>query len=135
MSQTIYNAYRISTGLLGAPDLEISVLFEASTQFVIGTGRLTQATNPPVNLNLRIIGNYKDITVNGSESCRVVTLNGYLLLKWPSKSGTGPVESAVLDLSAVLNPGLTQGTASFSYFNGSSWVDINDAKVTPVLAG
>ncbi|MEM7536852.1 MAG: DUF1842 domain-containing protein [Chloroflexota bacterium] len=58
--------YRIGTKTLGAVQFNVALVINEETKTVHGSGRITQSTNPPVNIQTTIDGKYNVIRPRSS---------------------------------------------------------------------
>lgn len=124
--------YTIGTGAPGAPTLHLSLAVNTAHKTLHGTGEITQAVNPPVNVHARVDGTYLPILIMGSPSL-LVEATGMPPVHWPDRrrsQGPGPVILPNLFLRMVLDGSWESGTAYYRYQNAEGqWVEVNDAPV------
>lgn len=133
MSNPNFCAYEISTGLMGAPALQVFVIYDNINSAVIGLGDLTQPINPPLNQRLMLQGSFFYTLLQGAPDLCIVGLKGVPLVKWPKLAGIGPALPTVLDLNMNLNNARTAGTANFAYQNPQGeWVEVTNATVKSI---
>lgn len=135
MTNPLIATYDISTGLAGAPTLQIHLLFDDITETVLGWGRLTQAVNPPLEIKAWLTGGFLYPLVNGAADQCIVFLKGVPLVKWPKYGGIGPELPTVIDVTLNLNANRTEGTANYAYLGeDGKWHEQNGVpvKATPV---
>lgn len=123
--------YDIGTGLAGAPTLHLAMTVNTVDRAVNGAGRVTQATNPPLDQRSQVHGSYTYMTVMPDKTSILVVATGYPAIQWPAHGGVGPVLMPNLQLRMVLDSTWQSGTANFSYLNAAGqWVEIENAKVS-----
>src|ERR1700730_16567287 len=83
--------YEITTGLPGAPRFTVNLLVNTPRKTVTGYGVITQTTNPPLNVETKLDGDFSYMAVMGKEASILVVLTGHFPLKWPPHAGIGPV--------------------------------------------
>jgi hypothetical protein len=126
--------YRIGTGLPGAPTLDLALTVDTVDRVINGSGRLTQATNPPLNQRLRAHGSYGVIPMP-PEPKIAANLVGYPTVDWPPHGGIGPVIPPNLYLHMVLDEGFRTGVASYRYRTpdpSGAWIEVNGVPVRQV---
>jgi Domain of unknown function (DUF1842) len=122
-------------GMPGAPILTVDLMFYAPMSTVTGHGRLSQAVNPPLEVDSRLSGNYTYMTVMPQSTHVLITLTGYPNTKW-----VGPVLEPNMEVRMVLEADWHTGTATYSYRSGDGeWSLIESVPVrertAPVRAG
>lgn len=133
MTNPLIAAYEISTGLAGAPALQIHVIYDIASATVTGSGHLTQAINPPLDLKVRLNGSFISPLVQGAPSQFLVFLQGVPLVKWPKYGGIGPELPIVLDVTLTLNADRTEGTAHYAYLDANGkWQELNGVPVKAI---
>ena len=118
-------SYNVSTGMAGAPNLQLDLHVNTTNQQVGGGGSVTQATYPPHPVTAQMGGSYKEYSdVNGPNY--VVSLDGYTPVV--INGDTRPIIEAGL----ILEGGWESGTGSFSFRRGvgGPMTHITGAKVT-----
>ena len=111
-------AYRIGTGLPGAPSLNLNLLVFSPEQQLTGTAAVTQATNPPLNLDVDVWGEYSYLAVVGSTK---------ILLNLQGNQG-GPGSNSIITFKAQLVVGSDwkDGVAHYSHYDGSRWIEVQN---------
>lgn len=131
-------SYNIGTGLLGAPNFRLSMTVFTPEETINGSGAITQAVNPPINVSTKFNGTYDYLTVVGSESI-LVKVTGYPVINWPHNAGIGPVILPNLELTMVLSSDWQSGTASYKYRTGvldgiDDWIEVQDVPVKTIAS-
>ena len=131
--------YTISTSQFGAPLFSLNLMVNAPEETIHGLGKISQTTNPPLELTTKLDGNFTYMTVMPNNTHILVTATGHPILNWPSHGGVGPVIPPNAELRMVLSQDWKSGTANYKYIdNEGNWHSVNDAAVTiascPVLA-
>lgn len=122
--------YDIRKALIGAPDFQISLTVNTPSRTVNGSGRITQTTNPPLDLNTDLHGTYSYMTVMPDRSSILVVATGYPSIHWPPHGGVGPIIPPNVHLRMVLDDNWSSGTASYRYLDAQGqWVDVDDVPV------
>ncbi len=116
------------------------LLFDAPRDAVSGYGRLSQAVNPPLEVNSRLEGEYTPLTVVPQSTHILITLTGYPVVTWPPHGGVGPVLEPNLHVRIALESDWKSGTATFSYRDSNGeWRQVKSVPVrelaVPVQAG
>ncbi|MBY8850708.1 DUF1842 domain-containing protein [Saccharothrix longispora] len=124
----------------GAPLLRVDLMFEASSRYVSGHARITQAVSPPLDVRVAVQGDYTYLTVEPDRTHILLTLSGYPAMSWPSRGGVGPVIPPEMTARIVLDPGWQGGTANYRYLDSAgSWHSVEAVPVTrcdqPAVAG
>lgn len=123
-------SYVIGTQQPGAPRFTVHLLVNAPTETVTGQGEITQAVNPPLNLQTRLQGSYTYMTVMPSNTHILVTATGYPIIDWPEHGGIGPVIPPNVDLRMVLTDDWRTGTANYRYMDAQgNWNSVNNVPV------
>lgn len=125
-------SYQIVTDEIGAPKFELHLTVSTPNERVQGQGRITNAaTNPSLDINTTVSGDYTPMTVMPNDSHIMVTAEGYPTMKWPPRGGVGPVLMPNTKLRMALKKDWQSGTASFSYMDANGlWKEVTTAKVT-----
>lgn len=114
--QGVFNvSYLITNHLMGGVSLHVS-LHVAGKQ-VTGFGRVSQATNPPVDVLSKLSGEW-------SYMCTMTSCNILVVLDGVNLHG---VENTKVRMSLADN--WQSGAASFQYLNNGEWHDCEIAKV------
>ena len=127
--------YKVGTGELGAPTLNLSLAVNTVHRTIHGPGKITQAVNPPVDVHTRVDGTYLPILIMGSPSI-LVEASGMPPVHWPDRrrgQGHGPVVLPNFFLRMILLSWESGGTAFYRYQNAEGeWVEVNDVPVKKV---
>lgn len=128
--------YDIGTGMAGAPSFKVTMTVYTPEDTVSGGGNITQATNPPVNVNTQFSGQYTYMTVMPNQSKILVNATGYPVAHCPPQMGIGPVMMPNLQLQMVLSEDWQSGTANYKYCNDASgnWTEVKNAPVKAISA-
>ncbi|GGY19768.1 DUF1842 domain-containing protein [Paludibacterium paludis] len=114
-------SYRIGTSASGAPTLMLNLLVNTPQHSVIGTAHIGQAVNPPVNVHSDVKGQYTYMTVMPPNDSRIlITAQG-------RPFGANPHSETNFSLHLVLDHDWQKGVASYRYFNGGHWVEVENA--------
>jgi len=120
-------AYQIGNNAPGAPRLQLDLLVYTPDRSLNGHAQVTQATNPPLDLQLDTWGSYSYLTVQPPTE-------GKILLTVQGNHGGAHANSPVLfKLRALLEQDWQRGVANYEYFNGQRWVSVDNVPV--VLEG
>ncbi|MEW6734634.1 MAG: DUF1842 domain-containing protein [Acidobacteriota bacterium] len=125
-------SYDIGTDLIGAPLFKLHLSVYTPNKTVTGTGRITQTTNPPLDIATRVQGEYTYMTVMPNKSHILVTAVGYPIINWPAHAGIGPVIPPNVELRMVLEDNWSSGRAMYRYLVDGSWHEVTDAPVKSV---
>lgn len=126
--------YQVGTGAPGAPTLHLSLAVNAAHRALHGIGEITQAVNPPVDVDTRVDGTYLPILIMGAPSLLVEASGMPPVVHWPDRrrQGPGTVILPNLFLRMVLQ-GWEGGTAYYRYQNAEGqWVEVKDVPVKKV---
>jgi hypothetical protein len=125
--------YQIGGNQPGAPLFAVQLSVYTPGEKLSGFGRITQATNPPLDLATKLEGDYMYMTVMPNESHILVVATGYPPLDWPPHGGLGPVIPPNVQLRMVLTADWKGGTANYQYRAGDgSWRSVANAPVRSV---
>ncbi|MGB8842720.1 MAG: DUF1842 domain-containing protein [Aliidongia sp.] len=103
-------------GLLGAPELNLSLVVYTPKSEVTGYAEVSQAVTPPSGLTKsHVHGSMTYLTVMGPGSKVRFDLTGYPCIHWPPHAGIGPVIPVNFKAIAVLNTQLTEGTVDYEW--------------------
>lgn len=110
-----------NVGMPGAPIFQASLAVNTVSEQISGHGRITQATNPPVDVETHLSGYYIVATVMPKETRMIVHASGV------PHSGAG-LQNVRLRMS--LSEDWKSGTASFDYRGADGkWYSVNDVPV------
>ena len=131
--------YQIATPRIGAPLFKLTLTVNTPEETVQGIGKITQTTNPPLDITTKLDGSFTYMTVMPDTTQILVIATGYPSIHLPPGGGLGPVILPNVELRMVLNKDWKSGTANYKYIdNQGKWHSINDAVVQlvscPVLA-
>ena len=104
MTGLFIGCYQIGGDKPGAPLFMVHLMFNAPDKRVSGSGEITQAINPPLDIHSRLQGNYTYMTVMPRIVHILISLDGYPALV--------PVMLPNVHLQMVLNEDWKSGTAN-----------------------
>ncbi|AZD21424.1 MULTISPECIES: DUF1842 domain-containing protein [Pseudomonas] len=114
-------SYRIGNPTPGAPSLTLDLLVYTPEQTVRGTSVVTQATNPPLDLQSDVWGQYTYLTVMPPSSSKIlVTAQG-------NQGGPGSNSIVTFKIQLVVDHDWKNGIANYQYYNGQRWVSVENA--------
>ncbi|KPA90213.1 MULTISPECIES: DUF1842 domain-containing protein [Pseudomonas] len=113
-------AYRIGTGLAGAPGVNLNLLAFSPEQRLTGTAAVTQATNPPLNLDVDVWGEYSYLTVMQPGVSKI------LLSVQGNHGGQGSNSIISFKAHLVVGSDWKEGVANYTYFDGQRWVEASN---------
>jgi Domain of unknown function (DUF1842) len=123
-------SYDLGTGLPGAQRFKLSIVVNTVDEVIGGRGRITQASNAPLNEPTHLNGAYIYLTVIPNQSHILVLAMGYPELEWPSSGGIGPVLQPNVHLRMLLTSDWSGGVASYKYQDARGvWHEVNDVPV------
>lgn len=113
-------SYRIGTSAPGAQSLTLNLLVFTPEQSVSGTAVVTQAINPPLDLQSDVWGEYTYMTVMSPAVSKIlITAQG---------NHGGPTANTAVNfkLHLVVGSDWKEGVASYQYQDGQRWVSVNN---------
>lgn len=118
--------YLISTHLMGGVSFTVRMLVNTQTNKVVGMGKISQATKPPLNILTNLKGDWSYMCTMSSCNILVVAegtndFNNVL-------HGTPP-EALNTKLRMSLEDNWKKGIADFQYLKDGKWIDCPYAKV------
>ncbi|HVE10736.1 MAG TPA: DUF1842 domain-containing protein [Paraburkholderia sp.] len=117
--------FRVATPAIGAPVLTLTLLVNTPGKRVSGVARITQTTYPPLHFQADVWGTFSPVTVESvSEADIVLSLAGN-----PSGPTSGLAET--FQFHGILKGDWKSGAASYRYFEGGNWHEIEHAIITP----
>lgn len=124
---------------MGAPVFNVHFTVNTPKETVHGVGHITQATNPPLDVETKLDGSFTYMAVMPDSTHILVTVTGYPIIQWPPYGGIGPVIPPNAELRMVLENDWKSGTANYKYIDDNgNWQAIDNAKVqisiSPTLA-
>ena len=126
---TFLACYEIGGDKPGAPLFRVNLVVDVPARTVNGSGRITQAISPPLDIATQLHGQFSYMTVMPRVVHILVVATGYPVVP---HGGIGLVEPNA-DLRMVLDEGWKSGTADYKYRDdGGKWVDIEQAPVKAV---
>ncbi len=126
-------AYQIGGNMPGAPTFNVHLLVNTPNERITGYGTITQTTNPPLNIDTKLEGNYTYMTVMPNNSSILVVATGYPVINWPPNGGVGPVLMPNVELRMVLSDDWAGGTANYQYQGSDGqWQSITNAPVKKI---
>lgn len=105
---------QIGANMPGAPSFRMHLLLNEN--LATGVGRITQATNPPLNINTQLAGR-TSIIVFGGNATQTIQLTGHELLM-PISPAPINVRNCDIALQGIEGK---HGTASYEYLNNGQW--------------
>lgn len=122
--------YNIGTGLDGAPNFHLGLAVNTVDKTVSGSGRITQAVNPPLDVRSNLNGTFTYMTVMPKQTHILVVATGTPAIQWPPGGGIGPVLLPNVHLRMVLDSEWKSGTAYYKYQDeDGEWHELNDVPV------
>lgn len=126
-------AYKIGGNMPGAPTFITHLVVYTPGRRVSGFGTITQAVNPPLNVETKLEGSFTYMTVMPKQTSILVTATGYPAISWPVHVGVGPVLTGNVELRMVLSGDWKTGTANYSYLDAQGkWHEVTDAPVVAI---
>ena len=124
-------SYEIGGNMPGAPLFKVNLVVFTPARTVNGAGHITQATNPPLDVQTSLFGQYTYMTVMPNNSHILVTALGH-----PTTLGPGtPVSPPNVQLRMVLSSDWKSGTANYEYLGSNrQWHRVDNAPVKLVTA-
>ncbi len=123
-------SYEIGGNMPGAPLFKVNFSVYTAGKILSGSGHITQATNPPLDIGTHLHGQYSYMCVMPQTCHILVTATGYPIEHLSPLFGPGPVLPANIELRMVLNEDWKSGTANYKYIdNEGNWNEITDAPV------
>ncbi|KIH84174.1 DUF1842 domain-containing protein [Pseudomonas batumici] len=114
-------SYRIGTNAPGAQSLTLNLLVFTPEQSVSGTAVVTQAINPPLELQSDVWGEYTYMTVMSPAVSKIlITAQG-------NHGGPSSNSAVNFKLHLVVGSDWKEGVANYQYFDGQRWVQVNNA--------
>lgn len=125
--------YCIGENRLGGVSFNVVLTVNTPLETVQGSGSITQAVNPPLDVTTQLNGSFTYMTVMPNNSKILVTAVGYPPIHMPPHSGVGPVIPSNVQLQMVLDDNWQSGTANYKYRSDitGEWVSVTNA---PVIA-
>ena len=124
--------YQVGTELPGAPVLTLHLLVSTPDERITGFARLTQATNPPLDVSSKLDGEFTYMTVMPDATHILVVLTGWPVLI-PPGGGPGPVVQPDLQVRMVLASDWSSGTTTYRYADSDGqWTSVSDVPVASV---
>jgi hypothetical protein len=103
-------------GLLGAPQLNLTLTVYTPTEQVTGFAEVSQAVTPPSGqTKSHVNGVLIYETVMGSGSKVRIDVTGYPIIQWPQHAGIGPVIPTNFKATVLLNPQMTEGAVDYQW--------------------
>ena len=113
--------FNISTGAAGAQTLQAVLTVAMNSSNVSGHGRLTQATNPPLDCNNAFTGVVHALGLGKAQ--QIYSLQGSAI---PPLPGATQVTQLLIVLDGIWG---TKGTATYTYLQGSTFHELADVPV------
>jgi len=117
--------YIISNNLPGGVSFNVNLFVDVYHKKVSGSGRIFQATNPPLNIPTALHGDYSYMATMQSTNILVVAEGVNPLI--PIIPGTPNAK-----LRMVLDENWRTGTAYYSYLQDGQWIKVGPQKVEAV---
>lgn len=114
--------YNIGGNMPGAPLFNAAFLVNTPAKTVVGSGVISQAVNPPLEVNTQLTGTYTYMTVMPKNTHILVVAEGVDKAKQPN-----------VELRMVLEEDWKSGVANYKFYNGTAWVEIENAPVAIVV--
>jgi hypothetical protein len=127
-------AYEIGTALPGAPNFHIDITVSRLTRTLTGTGKITQAVFPPVNVDTRLQGTYMPLGGLPAADSKyiVVTATGTPIIRLLPINLLLPLLPNV-HLFMILDANWRGGSASYRYKGPKGqWIEILNVPVKRV---
>lgn len=125
--------YQIGVPKPGGQIFKVSLAVFTPGKTVNGTGHITQAVNPPLNLGTNLQGDYTYMCVMPRVCHILVTAEGYPIVHWPPHGGVGPVLMPNVHLRMVLSEDWKMGVANYSYCDSKGkWHEVTNAPVKAI---
>ncbi|WP_248799205.1 DUF1842 domain-containing protein [Pseudomonas sp. MWU13-2105] len=113
-------SYRIGTSAPGAQSLVLNLLVFTPEQSVSGTAVVTQAINPPLDLQSDVWGEYTYMTVMSPAVSKIlITAQG-------NHGGPSSNSAVNFKLHLVVGSDWKDGVASYQYLDGQRWVNVQN---------
>ncbi|MCX2546702.1 MULTISPECIES: DUF1842 domain-containing protein [Pseudomonas] len=113
-------SYRIGTGQPGAQSLALNLLVSTPQHEVSGTSAITQATNPPLDIDSDVWGEYTYLTVMKPGVSKIlITAEG-------NEGGPGSNSIVNFKIQLVVGTDWREGVANYEYFDGQRWHELNN---------
>lgn len=113
-------SYLIGTGQPGAQSLALNLLVSTPQQHVTGNAAVTQATNPPLDVDSDVWGEYTYMTVMKPGVSKIlITAQG---------NHGGPGSNSIINfkIHLVVGTDWREGVANYEYFDGQRWHELNN---------
>ena len=122
--------YKIGGNRLGAPLFDLHLCVNAPAGTVTGSGRITQAVSPPLDLTANMSGDFSYMTVMPRNVHILVVATGYPAAPLLHAGGAGPAFPANVNLRMVLSEDWKVGVANFKYIDSKgAWHEVENAPV------
>lgn len=133
--------YEIGEPIPGAQLFRAAFSVYTPDHTLSGQGVITQTTNPPLDIQTNLTGDYTYMTVMPNESKILVTATGFPKIAWPPHGGIGPVILPNVQLRMVLDSNWKTGIATYKYRTGvleglDDWHEVKNVpvKLVPSLS-
>lgn len=114
--------FTITTGMAGAQTLQAILSVPRGSSTVSGHGKLTQATNPPLDANNAFTGVVH--AVGTPKAMQMYALQGTAI---PPLLGAPHITQLLITTEGIWG---TKGTASYTYVTGAVFHEVKDVPVT-----
>ncbi|MBV4507424.1 DUF1842 domain-containing protein [Pseudomonas sp. BW13M1] len=116
-------SYLIGNNAPGAPRLQLDLLVYTPDRSVNGHAQITQTTEKSQKLDFDDWGTYSYLTVQPpSEGKILLTVRG-------NHGGPHANSAEQFELRALLDQDWQKGTASYRYYNGQHWIEVDNVPV------
>jgi len=116
--------YVVATPAIGAPRLTLSLLVNTPAKKASGVARITQTTNPPLDFHADVWGHFSYVRLeDGAEPSIILALQG-------NPSGPTSTLADTFYFHGILAGGWQSGHASYRYFEGGRWHEVEYAIMT-----
>ena len=124
----LLNAYEIgNTTIMGGTMFFVQLLVDRDTKKVLGIGRITNTSNPPLNIFTLLAGSYQEYWGNGQE----LGVGFHLHSVSTPEPLIGHLQAVELWMN--LDAQWESGTAAYKYVNVSPpWVEVENVPVKSV---
>ncbi|WP_431823345.1 DUF1842 domain-containing protein [Burkholderia sp. F1] len=118
--------FRVATPVIGAPVLTLALLVNPPAKKVSGVARISQTTWPPLEFRAQVWGQFNPmVLVHGARAQLVLSLQG-------SPSGPTSRLAETFQLEGIVDADWKSGVASYRFFDGESWHEVEHAIMTAV---
>ncbi|KVU49487.1 hypothetical protein WK68_31535 [Burkholderia ubonensis] len=118
--------FRVATPVIGAPVLTLALVVNPPAKKVSGVARISQTTWPTLEFRAQVWGQFNPmVLVPGARTQLVLSLQG---------SPSGPTSSLAetFQLQGIVDADWKSGVASYRFFDGERWREVEHAIMTAV---